>query len=54
MGDAQEGQGILVAQELDENSVRTGEMIDQLNDLVREDPASAAALVKRWMEKENG
>jgi len=54
VGDAQEGRGILVAQELDEQSVRTGEMIDQLNDLVREDPASAAGLVKRWMEKENG
>jgi flagellar biosynthesis/type III secretory pathway M-ring protein FliF/YscJ len=35
--------------ELDEDAVRTQQMLDQVATLVDENPDSAASLVRRWM-----
>lgn len=48
-GEAVEGEGHLEGMELTDDTVKAGRMVDQVSTLVREDPDTAAALVKRWM-----
>ena len=38
--------------ELDDEAIRTQQMLEQVSSLVKENPDSAAALVKRWMNRE--
>ncbi|MFQ6049226.1 MAG: hypothetical protein ACE5K7_07670, partial [Phycisphaerae bacterium] len=52
VGDVPPRSGVLIGRELDETTVRTREMIEQLAQMVREDPAGAAGLVRRWLDKE--
>ncbi len=37
--------------ELDEDAVRTQQMLDQVTTMVKENPDGAAALVKRWLNR---
>jgi flagellar biosynthesis/type III secretory pathway M-ring protein FliF/YscJ len=42
---------MLDAMELDEDAVRTQQMLDQVSTMVAENPDGAATLVKRWMNR---
>jgi flagellar biosynthesis/type III secretory pathway M-ring protein FliF/YscJ len=37
--------------EMDEDSVRTQQMLDQVSTMVKENPDGAASLVKRWLSR---
>lgn len=50
-GQAAETGSMLDGMELDEESVRTQQMLEQVSSLVKESPDSAASLIKRWMNK---
>ncbi len=52
VGDAEVSDGVLVAQELDEQTVRVQKVVEQIDQLVRENPGSAAALINRWVEQD--
>lgn len=53
VGAAQLSSGVLEGQELDEQTIRTQEMAEQLERLSEEDPGNVASLVKRWLEKDH-
>ncbi len=48
-GDVSEGQAMLDGMELDDDSVRSQQMVEQVSTLVKENPDAAASLVKRWL-----
>lgn len=50
-GEAGAGEQMLDGMELDDDSVRAQQMIDQVSTMVKENPEGAASLVKRWMNK---
>lgn len=50
-GEATMGGQMLDGMELDEDAVRTQQMLDQVQTMVREDPDAAANLVKRWLNR---
>lgn len=50
-GEAGSGGDMLDAVELDDDAVRAQQMIDQVSAMVKDNPDSAASLVKRWMNK---
>jgi flagellar biosynthesis/type III secretory pathway M-ring protein FliF/YscJ len=50
-GEAAEGGTLLNAVEMDEESVRNQQMMEQVATLVDENPDTAASLVKRWMNQ---
>lgn len=52
VGEAQELDGVLIGQEVDEGTVRTSQLVDQINDMVKEDPASATSIVDHWLHDE--
>jgi flagellar biosynthesis/type III secretory pathway M-ring protein FliF/YscJ len=49
IGEASEGLATLDAMEVDEESMRAGQMVTQVSQLVGENPDAAANLVKRWL-----
>jgi flagellar biosynthesis/type III secretory pathway M-ring protein FliF/YscJ len=51
-GEASEGGSMLDGMELDEDAVKTEQMLDQVSTLVKENPDGAAALVKRWLNRD--
>ncbi|HZK80982.1 MAG TPA: flagellar M-ring protein FliF C-terminal domain-containing protein, partial [Humisphaera sp.] len=51
VGEAGEGGTTLDGMELDDETVRNQQVLDQVSSLVKEDPDSAATLVKRWMNR---
>lgn len=51
-GEAAEGGSMLDGMELDEDAVKTEQMLDQVSTLVKENPDGAAALVKRWLNRD--
>ncbi|MDB5301304.1 MAG: Flagellar M-ring protein FliF [Phycisphaerales bacterium] len=50
-GEAGGGDSLLDAVELDEDAVRAQQMLDQVTTMVKENPESAATLVKRWLNR---
>ncbi len=52
VGEAETTDGFLQAIEVDEDTVRTKKMSEQVSTLVKEDPAGAAALIKQWIKKD--
>jgi flagellar biosynthesis/type III secretory pathway M-ring protein FliF/YscJ len=50
-GEATSTDGLLDGMELNEETVRTTQMVDQVSNMVRENPDAAAALVKRWLNR---
>ncbi|MGB9626583.1 MAG: hypothetical protein ACPMAQ_17145, partial [Phycisphaerae bacterium] len=50
VGEAQVTEGLLVGREVDENAVRAQQVVEQVSQLIEDDPDTAAALVKRWVE----
>jgi len=54
VGEAQVTEGLLVGREVDENAVRAQQVVEQVSQLIEDDPDTAAALVKRWVESSRG
>jgi flagellar M-ring protein FliF len=52
IGKAGSPDAFLIAQETDENSIRTRQISKQVSDLINDDPDGAAQLVRRWIERE--
>ena len=52
VGKAGSPDAFLIAQETDENSIRTRQISKQVSDLINDDPDGAAQLVRRWIERE--
>jgi flagellar biosynthesis/type III secretory pathway M-ring protein FliF/YscJ len=50
-GEAGDGDPMLDGMELDEDAVRTEQMLGQVSTMVKENPDAAAALVKRWLNR---
>jgi flagellar M-ring protein FliF len=50
-GQAGEGDGLLQGMELDEATIRSKQMLEQVSNMVKEDPDAAAGLVKRWLSR---
>ncbi len=48
-GMAGETEGLMLAQEVGDDAVYAGQMLEQVQSLVKENPDAAAALVKRWL-----
>jgi flagellar biosynthesis/type III secretory pathway M-ring protein FliF/YscJ len=51
IGEASSSDGVLQGIEVDEDTIRTRKMAEQVATLVKEDPASAATLVRQWIIK---
>ena len=51
VGEAMEGDPLLDGMELDEDSAKAQQMLNQVSALVEENPDAAANLVKRWMNR---
>ena len=52
VGEAGQSEGILKGIEVDEETVRTRKISEQVGDLVREDPDVAAGLVRQWISQD--
>jgi len=52
VGEAESMDGALQGVEIDEDSVRVRNMAEQVASLVKEDPESAAVLIKQWMAQD--
>jgi flagellar biosynthesis/type III secretory pathway M-ring protein FliF/YscJ len=50
-GEVAEGARTMEGMELDEESLKTQQMVDQVSSMVTENPDAAANLVKRWLNK---
>jgi flagellar biosynthesis/type III secretory pathway M-ring protein FliF/YscJ len=50
-GEAADGRSLLAGMELDEEAVRNQQMLDQVSNMVKENPDAAASLVKRWLNR---
>jgi flagellar biosynthesis/type III secretory pathway M-ring protein FliF/YscJ len=51
VGEASEGGQSMDALEVDDDSIRTQQMVGQVSNLVKENPDAAASLVKRWLNR---
>lgn len=52
VGEADEAAPALVGVELDDDELRRKQMLDQLNQMVKKEPAEVATLLRRWMRTE--
>jgi flagellar biosynthesis/type III secretory pathway M-ring protein FliF/YscJ len=52
VGEASGTEGFLQGIEVDEDTLRTRKMVEQVSTMVKEDPTSAASLVKQWILKD--
>ena len=50
-GEAGEGAAMLDGMELDEETIRAQQMVQQVSTMVKENPDAAANLVKRWLDR---
>ncbi|HEY4329423.1 MAG TPA: flagellar M-ring protein FliF C-terminal domain-containing protein [Phycisphaerae bacterium] len=50
-GEANEGEAVLTGIELDDETLASRKMVDEVSTMIKENPENAAALVKRWMSK---
>ncbi|HEX2972053.1 MAG TPA: flagellar M-ring protein FliF C-terminal domain-containing protein, partial [Tepidisphaeraceae bacterium] len=51
VGEAIESNAVLDGMEMDDDSVKSQQMLQQVSNLVGEDPDAAAVMVKRWMNR---
>jgi flagellar biosynthesis/type III secretory pathway M-ring protein FliF/YscJ len=49
VGEAADATPALEGMELDDDSLRRAQMLDQLNELAQRDPAEIAGILRRWM-----
>jgi flagellar biosynthesis/type III secretory pathway M-ring protein FliF/YscJ len=52
-GEANQGEAVLTGIELDDETLASRKMVDEVSSMIKENPENAAALVKRWMTKNN-
>jgi flagellar biosynthesis/type III secretory pathway M-ring protein FliF/YscJ len=52
VGEAEEAPPALVGVELDDEDLRRNQMLEQLNQLIKKEPAEVAMLLRRWMRTE--
>ena len=52
VGEAEEAPPALVGVELDDDDLRRNQMLEQLNQLIKKEPAEVAMLLRRWMRTE--
>jgi flagellar M-ring protein FliF len=50
VGEAQEIEGIMVGHEVDESMVRTQQIVNQIKQLVKEDPTTPASIIEGWIK----
>jgi hypothetical protein len=50
IGQAAEGEHLLVGKEVDEATVRTQQVVEQVRELVGEDPTSSVSILQRWID----
>lgn len=50
-GEASSGEAVLTGIELDDDTLQSRKMVDEVSVMIKENPENAAALVKRWMSK---
>ena len=50
-GEANQGEAVLTGIELDDETLASRKMVDEVSVMIKENPENAAALVKRWMTK---
>jgi flagellar M-ring protein FliF len=50
-GEANAGEAVLTGIELDDETLQSRKMVDEVSAMIRENPENAAALVKRWITK---
>ena len=50
-GEANQGEAVLTGIELDDATLASRKMVDEVSTMIRENPENAASLVKRWMAK---
>jgi len=50
-GEANEGEAVLTGIELDDETIQSRKMVDEVSTMIKENPDNATALVKRWMSK---
>jgi flagellar biosynthesis/type III secretory pathway M-ring protein FliF/YscJ len=50
-GEVSEGDKTMEGMELDDEAVRTQQVIEQVSNMVSENPDAAANLVKRWLNR---
>jgi flagellar biosynthesis/type III secretory pathway M-ring protein FliF/YscJ len=50
-GEANQGEAVLTGIELDDETLASRKMVDEVSIMIKENPENAAALVKRWMTK---
>jgi flagellar M-ring protein FliF len=50
-GEANEGNAVLTGIELDDETLQSRRIVDEVSAMIKENPENAAALVKRWMSK---
>jgi flagellar biosynthesis/type III secretory pathway M-ring protein FliF/YscJ len=51
-GEAGEGNPLLDGMEMDEDTIRTQQMVEQVSTMVKENPDAAASLMKRWLHRD--
>lgn len=51
VGEVGGGNSLLDAVEMDDSAVKAQQMLDEVSDMVKEDPDAAATLVKRWLNR---
>ena len=50
-GEANSGEAVLTGIELDDDTLQSRKMVDEVSVMIKDSPENAAALVKRWMTK---
>jgi flagellar biosynthesis/type III secretory pathway M-ring protein FliF/YscJ len=50
-GEANAGEAVLTGIELDDETLQSRKMVDEVSTMIKENPENAASLVKRWMTK---
>lgn len=50
-GEANQGEAVLTGIELDDETLASRKMVDEVSTMIKENPENAASLVKRWMTK---
>ncbi len=54
VGEAEVTEQLLIAKEVDEQTVRTQQVVEQVVELIRDDPKTSVGILKSWIDAEKG
>lgn len=54
VGEAELTENLLVAKEIDEHTVRTQQVVEQVTELVKQDPDSSVSILQQWIQADKG